>query len=288
MWNPFSFDGLDVDDSQLPNISTDMEFDAGIVKAEELADDDGDLDLFRSYQMTKESAGCDDDPACKEDSMPDPEDDDFEESAFAEMEDIMADCDEDDDLDDAVEQEASDYHKMKQSTFGSTLDELNDWDNQSKEFQECGDDCDKDNDLDKSTSPFAEMNTIFTEDDSIDVSDEIKEREDEFNDDFEESAFAEMNNIMKDIQDTDGVSRMDECDDYDLADVAEAVLDDEEDDLIADCLEDMPDDDDPEIDADVDGAEEIEADIIDDEEDDLIDIAMSADQDEDVDYCDEE
>ena len=49
MWNPFSFDGLDVDDSQLPNISTDMEFDAGIVKAEELADDDGDLDLFRSY-----------------------------------------------------------------------------------------------------------------------------------------------------------------------------------------------------------------------------------------------
>ena len=252
MWNPFSFDGLDVDDSQLPNISTDMEFDAGIVKAEELADDDGDLDLFRSYQMTKEYAGCDDDdPACKEDSMPDPEDDDFEESAFAEMENIMAKCDEDDVFDDAVEQEASDCHKMKESTFGSTLDESNDWDNQSKEFQKCGDDCDEDHYLDKSTSPFAEMNTVFTEDESIDVSDVIKERED-----------------------------------YDLADVAEAVLDDEEDDLIADCLEDMPDDDDPEIDADVDGAEEIEADIIDDEEDDLIDIAMSADHDEDVDYCD--
>ena len=107
MWNPFSFDDLDVDDSQLPNISTDMGFDEGIIKAEDKADDDIDLDLFRSYQMTKESADCDDDdPSCKEDSMPDPKDDDedLEESAFSEMESIMAEYDEDDDFDDAVDE----------------------------------------------------------------------------------------------------------------------------------------------------------------------------------------
>ena len=50
----------------------------------------------------------------------------------------------------------------------------------------------------------------------------------------------------------------------------------------------MPDDDDPEIDANVDGVDEIEQDIMDDEEDDLIDIAMDADSDEDVNYGDED
>ena len=54
MWSPFSFDSLDAD--SLPNVSTDMEFDEGIVKAEDKADDDGDLDLFQSYQLTKEAA----------------------------------------------------------------------------------------------------------------------------------------------------------------------------------------------------------------------------------------
>ena len=168
MWSPFSFDGLDVDDTQLPNITTDMGFDEGIVKADDKADDDGDLDLFRSYQLTKEFAKCDDDPSCKEDSMPDP--------------------DEDDDFDD----ECDDFDKSEKLEEGS------------------------------------------------------------------------------------------------YADIAESVLEDEDDDLIADSLDDMPDDDDPEIDADVDGVEEIEQDIMDDEEDDLIDIAMDADSDEDVDYCDEE
>lgn len=226
MWSPFSFDGLDVDDTQLPNITTDMGFDEGIVKADDKADDDGDLDLFRSYQLTKEDANCDDDPSCKEDSMPDPdEDDDFEESAFAEMENIMAEADEDDNFD--------------------------------AEIDECGDNLD---------------------------------------DDLEESAFAEMENIFNEADD-DFDDEINECDDLDksekleegsYADIAEAVLEDEEDDLIADSLDDMPDDDDPEIDANVDGVDEIEQDIMDDEEDDLIDIAMDADSDEDVNYGDED
>lgn len=224
MWSPFSFDGLDVDDTQLPNITTDMGFDEGIVKADDKADDDGDLDLFRSYQLTKEGAICDDDPSCKEDSMPDPdEDDDFEESAFAEMENIMAEADEDDDFDDEIE--------------------------------ECGDNYD-DEDVEESASPFTEMDNIFNEEDSIDVSDDLDKSEK-----LEEGSYA---------------------------DIAEAVLEDEEDDLIADSLDDMPDDDDPEIDANVDGVDEIEQDIMDDEEDDLIDIAMDADSDEDVNYGDED
>lgn len=225
MWSPFSFDGLDVDDTQLPNITTDMGFDEGIVKADDKADDDGDLDLFRSYQLTKEGANCDDgDPSCKEDSMPDPdEDDDFEESAFAEMENIMAEADEDDDFDDEIE--------------------------------ECGDNYD-DEDVEESASPFTEMDNIFNEEDSIDVSDDLDKSEK-----LEEGSYA---------------------------DIAEAVLEDEEDDLIVDSLDDMPDDDDPEIDANVDGVDEIEQDIMDDEEDDLIDIAMDADSDEDVNYGDED
>ena len=223
MWSPFSFDGLDVDDSQLPNITTDMGFDEGIVKADDKADDDGDLDLFRSYQLTKEGANCDDDPSCKEDSMPDPdEDDDFEESAFAEMENIMAEADED---------------------------------------------------VEESASPFTEMDNIFNEEDSIDVSDEVKECGD---------------NLDDEINECDDLDKSEKLEEGSYADIAEAVLEDEEDDLIADSLDDMPDDDDPEIDANVDGVDEIEQDIMDDEEDDLIDIAMDADSDEDVNYGDED
>ncbi len=241
MWSPFSFDGLDVDDSQLPNITTDMGFDEGIVKADDKADDDGDLDLFRSYQLTKECAKCNDnDPSCKEDSMPDPdEDDDFEESAFAEMENIMAEADEDDDFDDEVE--------------------------------ECGDNYD--DDVEESASPFTEMDNIFNGEDSIDVSDEVKECGDNYDDEIDEC---------------DDLDKSENLEEGSYADIAEAVLEDEEDDLIADSLDDMPDDDDPEIDANVDGVDEIEQDIMDDEEDDLIDIAMDADSDEDVNYGDED
>ena len=203
MWSPFSFDGLDVDDTQLPNITTDMGFDEGIVKADDKADDDGDLDLFRSYQLTKEGANCDDDPSCKEDSMPDPdEDDDLEESAFAEMENIMAEADEDDNFDDDIE--------------------------------ECGDNYD-DKDVEESASPFTEMDNIFNEEDFIDVSDEVKECGD---------------NLDDEINECDDLDKSEKLEEGSYADIAEAVLEDEE--------------------------------------DDLIDIAMDADSDEDVNYGDED
>lgn len=52
-WNPFSFDGFD---ENLPDLTTDNTIDNGIVTAETLADDDTDSELFKSYQLTKESS----------------------------------------------------------------------------------------------------------------------------------------------------------------------------------------------------------------------------------------
>lgn len=157
-WSPFSYDSFDVD--SLPSLSEDGDFDEGIVTSEELAGDDSNEDLFRSYQLTKESV--------------------FEEAdkLFGDEDEVEEHCGECDD-----------------------------------DVEECGD-----YEEDEPSSPFKEM-----------------------------------------------------C-------MFEAVLDDGEDDTIAEDIEDMPDDDDEAIDADAEGIEEIEADIIDDEEDDLIDMAMDADE----------
>lgn len=81
--------------------------------------------------------------------------------------------------------------------------------------------------------------------------------------DKECSPFEESDEILDNIED-------DEEDD----DIIEAVIEDDEDDFIVDTVEDLPDDDDPEIDSNTEGIDEIEQDIIDDEEDDIIDAAM--------------
>ena len=170
MWSPFSFDGLDVDDTQLPNITTDMGFDEGIVKADDKADDDGDLDLFRSYQLTKEGANCDDDPSCKEDSMPDPdEDDDFEESAFAEMENIMAEADEDDNFDDEINECGDNLDDdFEESAFAEMENIFNEAD-EDNEIDEC-DDLDKSEKLEEgSYADIAEAVLEDEEDDLIDI-----------------------------------------------------------------------------------------------------------------------
>lgn len=186
-WSPFSFEDFD---ANLPNITTDNTIDNGIVTAEELADDDSGNELFRSYQLTKESA-----------------------NPFAESDEILDDVDGDDD-------DLVDEHCGKCGE-----DDVEECDG-SKCKKECG-------------------------------SSKCK-NESELEDEEEISPFEEANFIMMDIE--------------------EAVLDDGEDDIIADELEDMTDEDDEEIDADVEGIDEIEQDIIDDEEDDLIDMAMEAEE----------
>lgn len=105
----------------------------------------------------------------------------------------------------------------------------------------------------------------------------------------ESNIFEESDEIFADFDDDDDDEDLEEhcgkckaeCGDDDslfdeAASILEAVLDDGEDDIIADDVDDMTDEDDEEIDADAEGIEEIEQDIIDDEEDDLIDMAMEA------------
>lgn len=104
---------------------------------------------------------------------------------------------------------------------------------------ECGDSCKK---------------SVFNELDDIDVPDDEDPEEIEEELEYDEvSPFEESSDIF-----------------------SESVFG-EEDDEIAQSVEDMPDDDDPEIDTTTEGIDEIEQDIIDDEEDDLIDAAMSED-----------
>lgn len=255
MWNPFSYDSFDVEG--LPSIDTDRDFDEGIVTADDKADDDLDLDLFKSYQLTKEECDMeDDDDSCTEDNMSIDDDDVEEESAtpFAEMDDIF--------------NEADDGEKTTHNGINKSAAKAADKEQSS----------DKTND-----APAVKEESIFTElEATVEDIEECDDGEDFVQaDDSEEectSPFKEMDDVMAGDEDEDQED--------DTSDIAEAVLDDEEDDLIASELEDMPEDDDPEIEADVDGVNEIEEDIIDDEEDDLIDMAMDADTDEDVDYED--
>lgn len=113
----------------------------------------------------------------------------------------------------------------------------------------------EDNDIFKTcqfTTESCKSDSIFNELDDIELSDEVDEEPDvEECGDCSKSPFEEAANIF----------------------FLESVFGDN-DDEIAGSVDDMADDDDPEIDADVEGIEEIEQDIIDDEEDDLIDAAM--------------
>ena len=144
MWSPFSFDSLDVD--SLPNVSTDMEFDEGIVKAEDKADDDGDLDLFQSYQLTKEGAdlgdfGDDDDEDTddvKEDNMS-MDDEDLDESVlFAECDKLFEDIEEGSDTENKSSSKDDGEDQPEGDTpmeSGSIFEEMDDL------FKECGNDC---------------------------------------------------------------------------------------------------------------------------------------------------
>lgn len=97
-------------------------------------------------------------------------------------------------------------------------------------------------------SVFEELDDIDTEE--IEEGEDCIDSEEEGEVDGENSPFEEVSNIL------------------------EAILDDDEDDTIANSVEDMPDDDDPAINTNTEGIDEIEQDILDDEEDDLIDAAM--------------
>lgn len=251
MWNPFSYDSFDVEN--LPSIDTDRDFDEGIVTADDKADDDLDLDLFKSYQLTKEECDMEDDDSCTEDNMSIDDDDVEEESAspFDEMDNIFNESD------------------NEEKTTHNGIDKATAKNADKEQSQDKADD-----------TPTVKEESIFAE-----LENTLEECDDGKNpvqsDDSEEectSPFKEMDDMM--------VGDEDEDQEDDTSDIAEAVLDDEEDDIIASELESMPDDDDPEIDANTDGLDEIEEDIIDDEEDDLIDIAMDADSDEDVEYED--
>lgn len=192
-WNPFEFDNFDIDN--LASVSTDNTFDNAIGTSEFLADDDSDLDLFKSYQITKEGADCDD---C---------------SVFKELDELL---DDEDDIQEDNMEVPKDH--LKESSVWAAFSE----------------------------------NEILAFDDSEDIEEHCGECDEE-----------------------DKSSLFDECDSI-LAGLAEAVLDDGEDDSITDSVDDMPDDDDAED--DLEGVDEIEADIIDDEEDDLIDMAMDVEE----------
>lgn len=136
----------------------------------------------------------------------------------------------------------------------------------------------------KESSIFEEMEDLLddeeVEEDNMDIEEES----------FMMSPFDEADSLFDDEEDVE--EHCGECDEDDIEECGddcspfeefslfEAVLDDGEDDIIADEVDDMTDDDDEEIDADAEGIDEIEADIIDDEEDDLIDMAMDAEGDD--------
>lgn len=121
----------------------------------------------------------------------------------------------------------------------------------------------------------------YKEDDGADIFDTYKLTKE--CGEVKKSVFEELDDIdpeeIEEGEDCVGCEEEGDADDEEspfeeACDFLEAVLDDGEDDTIADSVDDMPDDDDPAIDANTEGIDEIEQDILDDEEDDLIDAAM--------------